>query len=93
MAAIFHQYKFFVLNHSSTRNSSFVAKLPLEEIGFVRIYSGYDLLKDLSPIAFGGIVYIDMLHENYALASEQAMPSLKVQGYASSLAIPHPSEF
>ncbi len=77
----------FVLNGRATYQSELVAALPLQEIAAIRIYSDYEVLKGLSPIAFGGVVEIDMVDQNYFVDEKYFLPSLPVQG------LQHPIEY
>jgi len=70
----------FVVNGRATRNGPVIAKFPLQEIGFFRIYSLYDDLEQISPMAFGGLVYVEMLDPNYELQDRYAQPTFAVQG-------------
>lgn len=78
----------FIVNKKATRDGAFVAKIPLQEIGFYSIYSDYEFLESLSPMAHGGIVYLDMLDRNYALPDQNALPALDLQGLQSPLSYP-----
>lgn len=78
----------FIVNNRTTRDGAFIAKIPLQEIGFYSIYSDYEFLEKLSPMAHGGIVYLDMLDRNYVLPDIHALPSLNLQGLQSPLSYP-----
>ncbi|MCB0668192.1 MAG: hypothetical protein KDC80_20340 [Saprospiraceae bacterium] len=78
----------FIVNGKATRDGNFVAKLPLQDIAFFRIYSDYEFLEKLSPMAHGGIVYVDMLDPNYELPELQSLPSLNVRGLQRPLIYP-----
>jgi hypothetical protein len=70
----------FLVNGRATRDGNFIAHIPLQEIGYISIYSNYEALQRLSPIAHGGIVYVEMMDQHYALTGEKALPVLTVQG-------------
>ncbi len=70
----------FIVNGRATRDGPYIGSFPLQEIGYFRIYSLYDDLESISPMAFGGIVFVDMLDPNYVLSDSYAQPSYKVRG-------------
>ena len=78
----------FIVNGRATRNGNYLAKLPLQEIGFFRIYSDYEFLESLSPMAHGGVVFVDMVDRNYVLPDEHTLPTLSVQGLQTPIYYP-----
>ncbi|MCB0688021.1 MAG: hypothetical protein KDC53_15900, partial [Saprospiraceae bacterium] len=84
----------FIVNGRATRDGNFIAKLPLQEIAFITIYSDYEFLEHLSPMAHGGIVFVDMLDPNYVLPDQYALPSIRIQGIQPPIEYPlHPTFF
>jgi hypothetical protein len=77
-----------LVNQRATRDGDFIAKLPLQEIAHFSIYSRYKTLENLSPMAFGGIVYIEMMDPNYILPENHTLPLLLVQGMQIPLQYP-----
>lgn len=78
----------FLVNGKATRDGNFIARLPLQEIGYFRIYSDYEFLEKLSPMAHGGIVYVDMLDRNYVLPDQNSLPAINVKGMQPPLQYP-----
>ena len=78
----------FLVNGRATRNGPLVAGFPLQEIRYFRIYSDYEALEDLSPMAHGGIVYVDMMDPNYSLPDDKALPDILIQGMQVPLQYP-----
>ncbi len=78
----------FLVNGRATRDGHFIAGLPLQEIGYFRIFSDYLFLEKLSPMAHGGIIYVDMIDPHYVIPEEIVLPSLTVNGLQSPLQYP-----
>ena len=78
----------FILGDRATKHGQYIARFPLQDIGYFKIYSLYDSLANLSPIAFGGLVYVDMIDPNYTLPEEIALPSLTLQGLQAPIVYP-----
>ena len=78
----------FILGDRATMQGSYIAKFPLQDISYFKIYSLYDSLANLSPIAFGGLVYVDMVDPNYTLPEEITLPSLTLQGLQAPVVYP-----
>ncbi len=70
----------FLVNNRATRQSQGVASLPLQEIATCEIYSLYETLEAMAPVAFGGIVNLQMVDRNYALPEEEVLPALQIEG-------------
>lgn len=78
----------FILGDRVTVQGQHIAKFPLQDIGFFKIYSLYDSLANLSPIAFGGLVYVDMIDPNYTLPEDITLPSIRLQGLQAPVRYP-----
>lgn len=85
---LFTRPPLFLVNNLGTRDGNYIAHLPLQDIGYFKIYSDYEVLEDLSTMAFGGMVYVDMLDPNFDLPSELALPSKILQGMQVPLQYP-----
>lgn len=78
----------FIVNGRATRNGPQIAEFPLQEIKYFKIYSLYDDLEQISPMAFGGIVFVDMMDPNYVLSDRFAQPAFPVQGMQLPISYP-----
>lgn len=70
----------FLINNRATRDGALISKIPLQQIRYFEIYSDYLKIESLSPMAHGGLVYIDMMDTNYALPEDKSTPLFPVRG-------------
>ncbi|NND05170.1 MAG: hypothetical protein HKN87_02220 [Saprospiraceae bacterium] len=85
---LFSRSPLFLVNNLGTRDGNYIAHLPLQDIESFKIYSDYGVLEKLSTMAFGGLVYVDMLDPNFVLANEHALPVMRLQGVQAPIQYP-----
>lgn len=70
----------FIINGIVTRDFTYIANLPLQDIKRMRIYSKLETIRALKLVDIGGIAIIDMVDPLFSLTEDQRLPHQLVQG-------------
>ncbi|NND08181.1 MAG: hypothetical protein HKN87_17510 [Saprospiraceae bacterium] len=79
----------FIINGFVTYDADFVAKLPIQEVKSVKIYSALDKVrKAFGPMGSGGIIDIEMVDPLYSPPSEVCVGNLQKYGFQLPFELP-----
>jgi hypothetical protein len=70
----------FFINGVATRDYTFIANLPLQEIKRFKIYARLEKIRDLKLVDIGGVGILEMVDPLYTLTADQHLPSAEIQG-------------
>ena len=79
----------FIVNDRLTRNSDFIANIPLQDVRSIKIYSKLENLKKyFGVIGIGGMVNIEMMDDTYSLPDDIVFPEFMMKGLQVPLRYP-----
>ncbi|MCB0668116.1 MAG: hypothetical protein KDC80_19955 [Saprospiraceae bacterium] len=70
----------FIINGMVTRDFSFIANLPLQDIKRLKIYAKLETIRDLKLVDIGGVGVLEMVDPLFSISDEQRLPHTLVQG-------------
>lgn len=78
----------FFVNGMATRDYTFIANLPIQDIKRFQIYARLQTIRDLKLVDIGGVGVIEMVDPLFSLSADQILPSVEMQGLQIPLSYP-----
>lgn len=78
----------FIINGKVTRDFTFIANLPLQDIKRLKIYAHLETIRDLKLVDIGGVGVIEMVDPLFSISDDQCLPHKVVQGIQVPIAYP-----
>jgi hypothetical protein len=78
----------FFINGIATRDFTYIANLPLQDIKRLKIYAHLETIRGLKPVDIGGVGVIEMVDPLFSRKEDQKLPYATVQGLQNPIEYP-----